>query len=72
MEIPDRCDIKEPMLHVRDPWLSLIREGKKTVEGRKGPVSKYCSRWWNEWISCASSELINIFVIHLSLNGLRK
>jgi ASC-1-like (ASCH) protein len=28
-------------LHVRDPWLRLIQGGRKTVEGRKGPQSKF-------------------------------
>lgn len=35
----------EYSLHVSDPWLYYIQLGIKTVEGRKGPISKY-----SDWI----------------------
>lgn len=34
-------DRETPSLHVREPWLTLIKEGKKTVEGRKGSREKH-------------------------------
>ena len=30
-------------LFVNEPWLSFIRDGKKTVEGRAGPLNDYSS-----------------------------
>ncbi len=37
-------------LHVSDPWLTLIKEGKKTIEGRKGNKDKYKSWTGNQAI----------------------
>ncbi len=37
-------------LHVSDPWLTLIKEGKKTIEGRKGNKDKYKSWIGNQAI----------------------
>ena len=28
-------------LHISDPWLTLIKDGKKIVEGRNGPKNKF-------------------------------
>lgn len=32
-----------PKLHVQDPWLQFIQEGKKTVEGRRGNKERFSS-----------------------------
>ena len=28
-------------MHVAEPWLSMILSGKKKIEGRRGPLSKF-------------------------------
>jgi len=55
-----------PILHIREPWLELIRTGKKTVEGRPGPKSKF-SRWIGKDLKLISGKqevIVSVIDVH--------
>lgn len=50
MENITKSNFKEKInnLHVQEPWFTLIKDGLKTVEGRKGNSTKY-KNWENNY-----------------------
>ncbi len=53
-------------LFVNEPWLSAIRDGKKTVEGRAGALEEF-SGWIGKQARFYSSEqevIVNIIDVH--------
>lgn len=53
-------------LFVNEPWLSAIRDGKKTVEGRAGPLEEF-SGWIGKQARFCSSEqdvIVNVIDVH--------
>lgn len=42
-------------LHVKEPWLTEIAEGRKTVEGRAGPLRKF-KKWIGQIVTFYSNK----------------
>ena len=53
-------------LFVNEPWLSSIRDGKKTVEGRTGPLKEF-SEWIGKKAKFYSKEqelIVDVIEVH--------